>query len=297
MYDPIRHALEPVADGDLRSLAIGRGQSDLCHPGSPAARLRRGCRQADAHLRAIRNPGCRMLKFRNRTTLSIPVLSPGMFICSPRPKGLASWFHNCDRAGLAADLRLRAEQRALFGQTIGYPRSGCVHPALPIQYFTRLEIFRFICPAVLLQSRSRYSLFQKPCHGSLLKRLFCRSYRSSSHYGGSFVGPLKYFTVYHPQISREANRDRLLLVNERQHMRRRKVLELLGASAGAFALFPRPLLSAEPAGSPQERADEIESAFAPLRREKICRAAIRSERGRPQALHQRPGNISVPCSE
>ncbi len=65
-------------------------------------------------------------------------------------------------------------------------------------------------------------------------------------------------------------------------MKRREVLGLLGASAGAFALFPHPLLAGKPAGTAQERADELESAFAPLRGEKICRAEIRTERGGPR---------------
>ncbi len=34
--------------------------------------------------------------------------------------GLASWFHNCNKAELAKVLRLKPQQRALFGQTIGY---------------------------------------------------------------------------------------------------------------------------------------------------------------------------------
>ena len=35
--------------------------------------------------------------------------------------GLAAWFHNCDKAGLARDLKLRPEQRVLYGHTVGYP--------------------------------------------------------------------------------------------------------------------------------------------------------------------------------
>jgi hypothetical protein len=35
--------------------------------------------------------------------------------------GLAAWFHNCERAVLASKLKLRAKQRVLFAQTIGYP--------------------------------------------------------------------------------------------------------------------------------------------------------------------------------
>ena len=36
-------------------------------------------------------------------------------------QGLAAWFHNCNRAELARRLGLKTNQRALFGQTIGYP--------------------------------------------------------------------------------------------------------------------------------------------------------------------------------
>ncbi len=36
--------------------------------------------------------------------------------------GLAAWFHNCDRPGLALHLGLDAMQRVLFAQSIGYPR-------------------------------------------------------------------------------------------------------------------------------------------------------------------------------
>ena len=36
-------------------------------------------------------------------------------------QGLASWFHNCNKPGLTAKLNLRADQRVLFGHTVGYP--------------------------------------------------------------------------------------------------------------------------------------------------------------------------------
>ncbi len=35
--------------------------------------------------------------------------------------GLASWFHNCNKPGLEAKLKLRGDQRVLFGQTVGNP--------------------------------------------------------------------------------------------------------------------------------------------------------------------------------
>ena len=35
--------------------------------------------------------------------------------------GLAAWFHNCNKPALAAELKLRPDQRVLFAQTVGYP--------------------------------------------------------------------------------------------------------------------------------------------------------------------------------
>jgi hypothetical protein len=37
-------------------------------------------------------------------------------------RGLAAWFHNCDRPAIAAALGLGDGQRPLFGQTVGYPK-------------------------------------------------------------------------------------------------------------------------------------------------------------------------------
>jgi nitroreductase len=34
--------------------------------------------------------------------------------------GLAAWFHNCDKTALSKKLGLRADQRVLFAQTVGY---------------------------------------------------------------------------------------------------------------------------------------------------------------------------------
>jgi hypothetical protein len=36
-------------------------------------------------------------------------------------QGLAAWFHNCNKAGFAEELKLRTEQRVLYAQTVGYP--------------------------------------------------------------------------------------------------------------------------------------------------------------------------------
>ena len=65
-------------------------------------------------------------------------------------------------------------------------------------------------------------------------------------------------------------------------MKRRTALELIGASAGALAFLPRPLLKGEAVSSLQDQGGELEAAFSPLRGEKPCRAEIRTERGGPR---------------
>jgi hypothetical protein len=67
-------------------------------------------------------------------------------------------------------------------------------------------------------------------------------------------------------------------------MKRRTALEVLGYSAGAFALFPRYLASGEPAPWPGDQGGELESAFSLLHGERPCRSEIRNERGGPR-LH------------
>lgn len=39
-------------------------------------------------------------------------------------QGLAAWFHNCDKPGLAAELKLRPDQRVMFVHTVGLPAQG-----------------------------------------------------------------------------------------------------------------------------------------------------------------------------
>ena len=65
-------------------------------------------------------------------------------------------------------------------------------------------------------------------------------------------------------------------------MKRRTVLELLGAYAGAIAFLPRSLEIPELLKVDREGEREIESAFRPLRGEEKCRAQIRVERGGPR---------------
>lgn len=42
------------------------------------------------------------------------------FLAVRRCPGSGAWFHNCDQSGLTHERGLRAEQRVLFAQAIGY---------------------------------------------------------------------------------------------------------------------------------------------------------------------------------
>ncbi len=120
LYDPLRHALVPVTDGDLRRFAIGRGQG-----GAGADAPVRLIYVADVdklvHTAGYQEPGLRNPDVqRSYCYVDTGMIAANvyLFACSV---GLAAWFHNCDRSELQAKLNLRPDQRVLFAQTVGYP--------------------------------------------------------------------------------------------------------------------------------------------------------------------------------
>ena len=121
LYDPLGHRLEPVATGDLRRLAIGRGQ-DFAGAEAPVRLLFVADIDRLANTRGYQEPGLRDPKVqRAYFYVDTGLIAANVYLYAASV-GLAAWFHNCDKAGLAARLGLRADQRVLFGQTVGYPR-------------------------------------------------------------------------------------------------------------------------------------------------------------------------------
>jgi hypothetical protein len=119
-YDPVAHRLEPAVAGDLRSLAIGRGQS-----GAGAEAPVRLVFVADidrlVHTRGFMEPGLLdPVVQRSYYYVDTGLIAANVYLFAAS-LGLAAWFHNCDRAALAAKLPLSPDQRVLFGQTVGYP--------------------------------------------------------------------------------------------------------------------------------------------------------------------------------
>jgi len=112
LYDPFDHRLVPAVAGDLRSLAIGRGQ------GSGGAKAPvRFIYVADidklAHTAGYQEPGLRDPDVqRSYYFVDTGLIAANVYLFAASV-GLAAWFHNCDRSGLAAKLNLRDDQRVL----------------------------------------------------------------------------------------------------------------------------------------------------------------------------------------
>ena len=118
LYQPVTHILNPVAAGDIRALAIGPGQ---------------GSAGANAPMRLIyvadierfknagfQEPGLYDAEIqKSYYFVDTGIIAQNVYLAASA-LGMASWFHNCDKAGLVRKLGLKPHQRALFGQTIGY---------------------------------------------------------------------------------------------------------------------------------------------------------------------------------
>jgi len=121
LYDAFHHRLVPVVAGDLRALAIGPGQANV---GDKApvrliyiADVNKLSNTSGYQEPALKDPEIQKSYYYVDTGLIAGNVY--LFAASVR---LASWFHNCNKFDLTAKLQLRADQRVLFGQTIGYPK-------------------------------------------------------------------------------------------------------------------------------------------------------------------------------
>ena len=121
-YDARQHRLELVVPGDLRALAISRGPS-RADPGvnAPVRLIYVADVERLVHARGFREPGLRDPQVqRAYYYVDTGLIAANVYLFAAAT-GLAAWFHNCNRAGLAARLPLREGQRVLFAQTVGYP--------------------------------------------------------------------------------------------------------------------------------------------------------------------------------
>lgn len=119
-YDAFPHRLLPVVAGDFRALAIGPGQATFGDK-APVRLIYIADIDRLSHTAGYQEPGLQDPEIQKSYYYVDTGLIAGNVYLFAASQGLAAWFHNCDKSGLAAKLTLRADQRVLFGQTVGYP--------------------------------------------------------------------------------------------------------------------------------------------------------------------------------
>jgi Nitroreductase family len=120
LYDAFRHRLIPVVAGDLRALALGQGQPNVGAK-TPVRLIYIVDVNKLSHTSGYQEPGLQDPEIQKSYYYVDTGLIAGNVYLFAASLELASWFHNCNKSGLAAKLNLRADQRILFAQTVGYP--------------------------------------------------------------------------------------------------------------------------------------------------------------------------------
>jgi nitroreductase len=118
LYEPDSHRLALVAKGDIRSLAIGPGQRGA--GANAPVRLVYVVDIDKFKTAGFDEPGLHDPEIqKSYYFVDTGLIAQNVYLASAS-MGLASWFHNCDKAAFANEIRLKPNQRPLFGQTIGY---------------------------------------------------------------------------------------------------------------------------------------------------------------------------------
>ena len=116
LYEATPHRLTPVVAGDLRARA-GRGAAATAPVNlffvADLTRYDQGPGQPD------RNIGNAEVQ-KGYYYVATGLIASNVYLFAAS-HGLAAWFHNCNRDAAARELKLRADQRVLFAQTVGYP--------------------------------------------------------------------------------------------------------------------------------------------------------------------------------
>ncbi len=118
LYEPESHRLSPVAFGDRRALAIGPGQGKA--GASAPVRLVYVVDIDKFKQAGFQEPGLYDPEIqKSYYFVDTGLIAQNVYLASSS-LGLASWFHNCNKAAFAKEINLKPHQRPLFGQTIGY---------------------------------------------------------------------------------------------------------------------------------------------------------------------------------
>jgi nitroreductase len=120
VYDAVNNLLMPAVAGDFGVGALTPGQRGI-DAQAPVQLIY----VVDVHrltdTAGFHEPGLQDPEVQKSYYFVDTGLIAGNVYLFAAAQGLAAWFHNCDKTGLAQQLELRAEQRVLFAQSIGYP--------------------------------------------------------------------------------------------------------------------------------------------------------------------------------
>jgi SagB-type dehydrogenase family enzyme len=120
LYDAFKHTLIPVIEEDLRSMAIGRGQTSSGDK-APVRLIYIADINKLTNTSGYKEPGLLDSEIqKSYYFVDTGIMAANVYLYAASC-GLASWFHNCNKSALSAKLNLLPDQRVLFGQTIGYP--------------------------------------------------------------------------------------------------------------------------------------------------------------------------------
>jgi len=119
LYDPGAHRLLPVAAGDHRRIALGARQGSG-GSNAPARLVYVADLDKLEHTEGFDEPGLHDAEVQKSYYYVDTGLIAGNVYLFAASRGLAAWFHNCDRRALAAALGLSERRCPLFGQTVGY---------------------------------------------------------------------------------------------------------------------------------------------------------------------------------
>jgi nitroreductase len=118
LYEPDSQAMTLVAAGDNRPLAIGPGQRTS--GANAPVRLIYVVDVDKFKTAGYQEPGLYDPEIqKSYYFVDTGLIAQNVYLAASA-LGLVSWFHNCNKTGLAKMLGLKPHQRALFGQTIGY---------------------------------------------------------------------------------------------------------------------------------------------------------------------------------
>ena len=119
LYEATPHRLVPVLGGDHRAKMGGRGRGGGA--ATAPVNLLYVVDLAKYSKAPLQEPKLKDPEFQKLYYGVATGLIAGNVYLFAASQGLAAWFHNCNRDDLTSTLKLRADQRVLFAQTVGYP--------------------------------------------------------------------------------------------------------------------------------------------------------------------------------